>query len=228
MSTCAHASISVCCSSFANRWKPQAQCWGGLSMEPHPLLILASHPVLSGFSDHPPSFSTFVLTKLKEQPLPRTGRPKNLAAGSGSLRFLKDKCLYNPPLTQAECGSKLWNIHMKITRLAAVKQRTYRYAGILHERTDVFVSSAAIVVLYLEYYIQKTNALLQEAGGHIRNHDESTINPQVLINLLPVESRAKIDELRAPQLILNHYRMLWFSPCVAFWSAFCQICWRQC
>lgn len=102
---------------------------------------------------------------------------------------------------------------MKITRLAAVKQGTYGYAGILHEHMDVFVSSAAIVVLYLEYYIHKTNALLQEAGGHIRNHDESTINPQVLINLLPVERRAKIDELRAPQFILNHYRMLWFSRC---------------
>lgn len=29
-----------------------------------------------------------------------------------------------------------------------------------------------------------------------------------------------------PQLILNHYRVLWLSPCVAFWSAFCQISWR--
>lgn len=58
----------------------------------------------------------------------------------------------------------------KITRLAPVKQGTYGYAEILHECTDVFVSSAAIVVLYLEYYIHKTNALLQEAGGRVSNH----------------------------------------------------------
>lgn len=52
-----------------------------------------------------------------------------------------------------------------------MKHDTYGYVGILHERSDVFVSSTVIVLLYLECDIHKIHAVvLLEAGEDIRNH----------------------------------------------------------
>lgn len=89
MSTCAHASSSR--SSFADRWKPQAQCRGSRYGTPPPAYVSL---LLSSLSSPPtlPSFA-FALTKQKEEPRCCAGRPQNLAAGGGSLRLFKDKSI---------------------------------------------------------------------------------------------------------------------------------------
>lgn len=47
------------------------------------------------------------------------------------------------------------------------------------------------------------------------------------MNFLPVERQAapEIDELRAPRIDLKPLPSAAALPGVAFWSAFCQICW---
>lgn len=126
------------------------------------------------------------------------------------------------------------------------------YVGILHERSDVFVSSTVIVLLYSEWDIYKNHAVvLQEAREDIRKLRfwgkltlpgyfikevkltkcfpplKGCFNPQVLMNFLPVERQAapEIDEPRAPRIDLKPLQSAAALPRVAFWSAFCQICW---
>lgn len=129
-----------------------------------------------------------------------------------------------------------------------MKHDTYGYVEILHERSDVFVSSTVIVLLYLECDIYRihTVVLQEKTLGttflqwgdtswlfHWRSQADQVFstmkgcfNPQVL-NFLPVERRAapEVDELRAPRIDLKPLQSAAALPRVAFWSAFCQICW---
>lgn len=86
MSTYSHASSSHF--SFADRWKPQAQCWGSRYGTPPPAHVIL---LLSPRSSPSTLLSSAFALKQKEQPHCCAGRPHNLAAGGGSLRLLKDK-----------------------------------------------------------------------------------------------------------------------------------------
>ncbi len=125
MSTHVHASISssVHVASLLPTDGNLRHNAGGLSFEaPFPPPIFPSHPfslLLPPFPPHP-----FALTKQKEKLQSYTGRPQNLAAGSGSPPLLLWGDKSSPAfdtITQAERGRK-WrcNIHMKSTRLAAM------------------------------------------------------------------------------------------------------------
>lgn len=100
---------------------------GGLSFEA-PSSAHSPPPVLSSLSFSPllPPFSPqpFALTKQKEKLQSYAGRPQNLAAGGGSLPLLLWRDKSSPAfdtITQTERGRKRrCNIHMKITRLAAM------------------------------------------------------------------------------------------------------------
>lgn len=93
----------------------------------HPLPIFPSpsHPPFLSPHPFPPLHSLpFELTKQKEKLQSYPGRPQNLAAGNGSPPLLLRKDKSSPAfdtITQSERGRKhRCNIHMKITRLAAI------------------------------------------------------------------------------------------------------------
>lgn len=92
--------VSLCCTPLADRWKPQAQCWGSVFWSSLPPAHPANHPsLLSRLSPqpsthplplHPPPtpLQPFAPTKQKEKLQSYAGSPQNLAAGSGSLPLL--------------------------------------------------------------------------------------------------------------------------------------------
>lgn len=150
----------VCCSPLADRWKPQAQRWGSLYWSTLPP---ARFPLPSC---SPPSFSPrpFALTKQKEKLQSHTGRPQNLAAGSGSLRLLLRRDKSSPAfdtITQTERGRKhRCNIHIKITWLAAMWHGTMALRNMLAfcmSTQRYFVSGAVSVLILLECDIHKVH-----------------------------------------------------------------------
>lgn len=164
MSTCTRASIGR--SSFADRWKPQAQCWGSRYGTPPPtrVSLMLSLGVL-----HPPTPPPHLLLPSRKSSLSvAQAGPRTWLQAVEALVCQKT----NPALPLTQSGSKhICSINPKTTRLPAVKHYTYGYVGILHEHSDVFVSSTVVVLLYFECDISKIHTgTLQEAAEDIRTY----------------------------------------------------------